>query len=452
MNLKTLLTLLVAYITFIPCVAQRSKIDSMQRLLQTEKLDSNKVNLLWKLADLYQANRPATALALAHEAYSLSVEIKYIEGQSRSLNQIAKAFNMVGNYPKALEYYIKKLKIEEQRHYPENLAIAYINIATVYLYQKEYRKALDNTFIADSVIVANDIKRLRMFSLLNIGDIYEKYNKLDSAMEFSNKAYESALQAGDDNMTGSALNNFANICLKLGTLDLALKNYRKALPLLIKTQDEDVICETTIGLAKTFQKLSQPDSALHYARYSFMLSKADGFLGRNLEASTFLKDYFNQRKLIDSAYKYQQEMMAVKDSISSTERIKEGQLIALNEQVRQKELSDLKLKEKYELKKRLQYISIGVLIPVLFLLTMNLRNKKIKPRFVESMGLFSLLMFFEYITLLLHPVVSNFTNHVPVFELFIFTAIAALLTRTHHRIEHWFLGRLTHTHHKQNQH
>ena len=449
--MKLFLIVLITFFTSFCVIAQQNKIDSFQQLIKIEKVDTNRVFLLWNLAQLYQDNRPDTAMILAEQAYNLSKKIKYIEGESRSVNQIANAYNRVGNYPKALEYYIRKLKIEEKRNHPENLAIAYMNIGSVYLFQEEFRKALDHTFLANKIITDEKIIRLRKYSLLNIGDIYEKYNKLDSAMEYSNLAYQAALQDGDENITGTALNNLANICLKRNYFDLALSNYRKALPLLLKTGDDDVLCETTLGLAKTFLKINQSDSAVYYARLSFTISKIDGFLQRNLHASTFLKEYFNSKNLIDSAYKYQQEMLVVKDSINSTERIKQGQLIAFNEQVRQQELLVLKIKNETEWGQRLQYIGIGVLIPFLFLVTLYLRNKKVKPRYIEYLGLISLLMFFEYITLLLHPFVVNVTNHVPLFELVVFSTLAALLTRAHHRVEKWFIIRVASRKQKEDQ-
>ena len=449
--MKLFLLVLITFFTSFCAIAQQNKIDSLRQLIKKEKVDTNSVFLLWNLAQLYQDNKPDTAMILAEQAYNLSKKIKYIEGESRSVNQIANAYNRVGNYPKALEYYIRKLKIEEQRNHPENLAIAYMNIGSVYLFQEEFRKALDHTFLANKIITDEKITRLRKYSLLNIGDIYEKYNKLDSAMEYSNLAYQAALQDGDENITGTALNNLANICLKRNYFDLALSNYRKALPLLLKTGDDDVLCETTLGLAKTFLKINQSDSAVYYARLSFTISKIDGFLQRNLHASTFLKEYFNSKNLIDSAYKYQQEMLVVKDSINSTERIKQGQLIAFNEQVRQQDLAALKLKNKLELRQRLQYIGIGVLLPFIFLITLYLRKKKVKPRYIEYLGLISLLMFFEYITLLLHPFVVNVTNHVPLFELVVFSTLAALLTRAHHRVEKWFIIRVASRKQKEDQ-
>jgi hypothetical protein len=68
---------------------------------------------------------------------------------------------------------------------------------------------------------------------------------------------------------------------------------------------------------------------------------------------------------------------------------------------------------------------------------------KIHTRIIKVLGVLSLLILFEYLTLLLHPYVLEFTGHTPVYEILIFVAIAAVLIPAHHRIEHWLVDRLT---------
>ena len=58
------------------------------------------------------------------------------------------------------------------------------------------------------------------------------------------------------------------------------------------------------------------------------------------------------------------------------------------------------------------------------------------------MGIVSVLLFFEYITLLLHPFIAEKSHHSPIIEIVIFVAIAAIITPAHHRIQHWLLKKL----------
>src|SRR5277367_451626 len=93
--------------------SQKSAIDSLQSALKKEKTDTGRIILLFNLSLAYQDSKPDSALALAQDAYFKSKKIKFVRGESRALNQMAFAFSSIGNFPKALEYYIEQLKIEE---------------------------------------------------------------------------------------------------------------------------------------------------------------------------------------------------------------------------------------------------------------------------------------------------------------------------------------------------
>jgi hypothetical protein len=59
------------------------------------------------------------------------------------------------------------------------------------------------------------------------------------------------------------------------------------------------------------------------------------------------------------------------------------------------------------------------------------------------LGIISLLSVFEFLTLLLHPLVADFTHHVPVLELLLFVIIAAGIIPLHHKLEHLLIEKLT---------
>jgi len=65
-------------------------------------------------------------------------------------------------------------------------------------------------------------------------------------------------------------------------------------------------------------------------------------------------------------------------------------------------------------------------------------------RVVKILGILSLLFLFEYLTLLLHPFVTQMTNHKPIYELLVYVSIAGILIPIHHRIEHWLIEKLVH--------
>ncbi len=424
-------------------LAQDRIVDSLHAILRNEKQDTTKIILLYKISDAYQVSRPDSALMFAQRAYFMAKTKKFIKGESWALNQMAYAYTSLGNFPKALEYYIQQLKIEEKRGYPDNIARVFLNIALLYNTEKDFDKAIIYAKRADSIINVNKFEKLSLYSLIDIGDIYEKKNELDSALYYTKRCYVKCLKDNNQFLIGMTLNNLGNIYAKAGNLNEALVNYKTALPYLKVSTDYNTYIETMLGLAKIFDHDGQNDSAILYAKRSFEVAAGNQFLIKALDATSLLSILYKRKDDIDSAYSYQNSMIVLKDSIENREKIKKVQSITIEEQFRQAEIEHLRNEEKRDRREKLELLAIGISIPAFFLLTIFISRKKVHKRIIESSGIISILLLFEYITLLIHPFVAEKTNHSPFVEIIIFVTIAAVITPSHHKIQDWLMGRLT---------
>jgi hypothetical protein len=162
-----------------------------------------------------------------------------------------------------------------------------------------------------------------------------------------------------------------------------------------------------------------------------------------MNASLFLTQLYKARNEIDSAFAQQQVYLQLKDSFDNSEKIRALQSLTIAEEMRQQQLAEEKLAEAKDRNKKLQLLLITAFIPGLFFLTVYITKKRVNRKLIQVLGILSLLFFFEYITLLIHPVVVQTANHAPVFELVIFVAIAAIMLPAHHKIEHWVTKKLT---------
>ncbi|MEP7165420.1 MAG: tetratricopeptide repeat protein [Ferruginibacter sp.] len=424
-------------------IAQKNKADSLEKLLHKEKIDSNKVTLLWRIADISSIYDPESALKRSTEALFLARKIKFVEGQSRALGITANIFVRLGNYPRALEFNLKKLQLEEKRHRPRNLASVLMSIAVVYVYQEEYHQALKYYYKSDSVIQENKIQEFYFNISLNLGDVYDRLNITDSAYNYFKRSLGIARDLKNDDLIGASMIGMGHSYLKQEKYFYALENYQGAITHLQTANDDDLICEAALGLATLYQELNNNDSTVYYANVSRVIAERDGFLPRHLDAVRFLSEHYKQQKNVDSAFYYLNYVKVLNDSINSKSRIRESQILSSNEQLRQLEMEENKKMAQRERAQQLQLLFIGIFIPGFFLVTLLLSRIKIHIRVVKVLGIISLLILFEYLTLLLHPYVSAVTNHTPVYEMFIFVSIAAILIPAHHRIEHWLIVRLT---------
>ena len=422
--------------------AQKARADSLGRLLLTEKKDSNKVRLMWQMASVANIYNPDTALILSQKALYLATEIKYLEGQSRSMGVLANTFFKMGNYPRALELYLQKLQLEEKRNSPRNYSSVLINIGIVHVLQEEYNKALEYYSKADSVIRQYDVKDMKWYILLNLGDVYNRLNIVDSSYKYFDQSLELSKKLHDVDLIGTSMTGLAHVYLKLNNHPQSLTHYQTAIENLRLANDDEILCEATLGLAKLYQLLNNNDSAVHYASLSLAIAKKDGFLSHQLEAAGFLTSHYKEAKNFDSAFSYVNRVQELNDSVNSKSRIRESQILSSNEQLRQLEIAEYKKIEAKERLQQLQLLFIGIFIPGFFLFTLLLSRIKIHIRIIKALGVLSLLILFEYLTLLLHPYVGELTHHTPVYEILIFVAIAAILIPAHHRVEHWLVDKL----------
>jgi tetratricopeptide (TPR) repeat protein len=430
--------------------AQNATQDSIRvyyERLAAEKADTSRAKLLYVLAYYYQFYNLDSSIILARSAYDLSKSHKFEKGMARSRGIMAGAYNKLGNYTKALEYYLEGLKILERLKDPDDISRAHLDIAMVYSSKKEYDKALEYAFRSDSIARKNQLNDLLLYIMLDIGNMYIESNKLDSALVYTHNSLDSSLIQKNDVVTGTAYNNLGNIFYKKNQFPEAIEHYNKSVPFLRSVQDDNTLSECYLGLARSYQGLNKPDSSMHYARMAYEIAYGNGYMRHQINASQLLVDLYQREKVIDSAFRYQQTYLSLKDSFDNSEKLKELHNLTMNEDIRQEELAKEAYKLKEERKVKLQLLLIGLLIPLSFLLSAFISKKKVSKRMVELSGIFSLLFLFEYITLLLHPVVAEKSGHSPVIEIVVFVLLAAFLSPAHHKIEHWFVTHLAKRHH-----
>lgn len=442
-NILLLVCLFFSYASF----SQKDKADSLRFLLTNEKADTNRVNLLRQLATAIGVYNPDTALILSYQSLSLARNIGYVEGESRAIGVLANTFRKFGNFSKALELNIQKLKLEEKRNNQRNMASVLNNIGTVYVLQEEYRKALEYYSKADSIIRKYNVEELKYYITLNIGDVYNRLDISDSAFTYFSKSLELAKNENDGDLIGTSMTGLGHSFLKLGSYKNSLTNYQTAIGYLQAAGDDEILCEATLGLANLYEHMGEYDSATHYAGMSLAIAKKDGFLSLELDAAEFLTDHYKKIKNIDSAFTYVSYVKGLNDSVNSKSKIRESQVISSNEQFRQLELEEERRIAKKERVQQLQMLLIAIFIPGFFLLTLLLSRVIVHVKMIRLLGVLSLLFLFEYLTLLLHPTVARLTHHTPVYEILIFVGIAAILIPLHHKLEHWLIHKLIHHRH-----
>lgn len=279
--------------------AQKNVVDSLYQLLDKEKTDTNRVKLMCDIGYELRVNDPEKALDISNEALLLSKKIKYTVGQSKSLGTIAIIFRLIGNFPLALEYNLKRLKLVEKTNNKKSFAGALINIGFVYVNQEEYKRALEYYYKADSVLKELDHVNDEKFTVaLNTGDVYDKLNMNDSAFSYFTKSLGIARQIKNKNYEGMSMVGLGNSYLKTGQHLLAMANYQSGIINLKEAENDDLLCEATLGLASLYKKLNQKTRPYFMQEHLFPLPNMMDFYPGTWMQQNFYQSILKKRKIL----------------------------------------------------------------------------------------------------------------------------------------------------------
>lgn len=398
-----------------------NEIDGLKKKLLKAQADTTRIYLMNAIAFDYFETNPDSALYFTERALELSKKVNYSRGEARSLMNLGHVFRTFGNFPKSLEMQYKALQLCESIGDKHQMASAYTNIAFTYSEHGDYRQAIDYQF--KSLKIDEELKNNEYLAVdyLNLGDGYEKLNKLDSALHFENKAYEMALEYKLEEYLSVIQQNLGNIHLKLGNNDIALPFYRRAVYYGKKMNNYLDICYSYFGMVDLFEKTGRKDSSIFYADKAFKEASAGNLSLEKLTASTHLANlYENKNK--DSTLKYLKLSVVLKDSLFNQEKIKQLQNLTFAEKIRQKEIAEAKAEEELNQRNTLQMYAIAIFIVLFIILVFIFSRLKINIQIVEWLGIFAILLTFNFISMLLHTVIKKYT-YMPVL---MFTAVAVI--------------------------
>ncbi len=95
--------------------SQNKKPDSLWFVYNNKaKADTNRLEAIHAIANIYRDNNPDTAIILAEQELKLAQTSKQKKYEGKAFNIIGVIFMNKGDYPKALGYYLKSLKIAEE--------------------------------------------------------------------------------------------------------------------------------------------------------------------------------------------------------------------------------------------------------------------------------------------------------------------------------------------------
>ena len=291
-------------------------------------------------------------------------------------------YYVTGNYTKSLEYASKVLVLSEKLHDLPQMAHAHQQFGFNYMAFGDYRSALKHFFKAKELFERHNHPEIDLespaFAIVYIGYIYLKLNQPDSALTYIQSGYKLASTMSQRYVIDFALRFFGDIFLVKNNYHLALNYYRQYTNDFYKYDENNRdIGFVFNNMANIFQKKEQIDSAVYYAKKT--LSNAEEYYDQEniYSASNLLYQLNDSLNNQSQAFKYYKIAQAAKDSMASSEKLKQIHLLTFNEQVREKEQQEADAKQAAKTELIIIITSVLVLI-IAFLIWNRVRQLRLR--------------------------------------------------------------------------
>ena len=260
---------------------------------------------------------------------------------------------------------------------------------------------------------------------------------LDSALYYARKA--DVLKAPGTDPYGYCSYQFtlATVHAARGENDLAEPYFKRALVVADSSGLPEQLLNAAAGYAKLLVGQGRGAEALDWARKGYAATEHTRQPGYMVKSTTALSDAFASNGMTDSALVYSKLAHAWRDSLTALQNKSQLQNQLFTQELKDREDAKAREDAKEERSRNIQFGIIALIVITLgiFLLIFS-RTAVVGAKAIKNLSLIALLLFFEFINLLIHPFLDRITHHSPILMLLCMAAIAGLLIPLHHRMEH----------------
>ena len=251
------------------------EINIYKRLLGN--LDSWQGTCLTGLGNAYNSlGEYGKAIDFYQQYLKITREIGDHSGEGISLNNLGNAYENLGEYGKAIDFHQQSLKIKREigDHSGEGNSLG--NLGNAYYSLGEYGKAID--FHQQSLNIAREIgdRNGEGRHLGNMGNAYHSLGEYEKAIDFLQQSLKIKREIGNRSGEGISLGNLGETFLKQEKYKDALKYTQEALEILGKIGYRHAEAYFLKNLAEIQQKLGNLDLARKYCDEALNMSRELG--------------------------------------------------------------------------------------------------------------------------------------------------------------------------------
>lgn len=371
-------------------------IDSLKNLIAKAKSDTARITCQKALVlQYFLAGAYEEALAENERMFKLSEEIGSKDGMKAGYLYSGLINYSRSDFPKALDYYRKGLKLAESTHDVQKIASFNANIGIVYFMEESDEIALE--YFKKAVEIYGKLKDNEGLSscYANTGMIYHRQNKFKEALEYYFYGLGTYEKEKNPFYTGNVLSNIGTVYKDMNNYDSALKYFNKALEISRRHRSNTGIETSYINLGELYALTNKYEDALRYYKMGLELAIEMQNTEHQLHAYSGLSRACEKIGNFKDAYFYHVKYEACKDSIYGFDKSQQIADLKAEMEVEKRETelaAEQKIKDAVvdEEKKR-QKLFLGAVGAVAFILMVlaiviyrNLQTNKKKNRIISE--------------------------------------------------------------------
>lgn len=238
----------------------QARIDSLLQVLPKETADTQKVKILSLLSFDYSSMDPEKGIKFGNEAVALAEKINWEKGIASAHYYRGANYLYTARLPEALDDYLKGLPFFERTLDSAKMAGTYSNVGGVYAYQGKKEKALEYFLKALKINrVMSPGSNFESANLGNIAIIYHERDDYETALKYS----LAALKICEDH---NYIDMLPNAIVSAAAIYSEMKQYKKAYE----------FANRALGIAREEQDMTVCVSSLALKGFSIMNMINDG--------------------------------------------------------------------------------------------------------------------------------------------------------------------------------
>ena len=339
--LKVLVLYLLVSCSFVAST-QDNAIDSLRKVLQIQKEDTNKVFTLNALSGkLGYYGDVADALQYANEALFLAKKLDHKAAIARSYAALSSVNTNAGNYPEAHKNLYSALNLFEELEDWEKSAECYTWIGFNFYWQGNYEQAF-NAY-SNALKVYHQIGASKSFgaahSYIYLANIYRVQKKYEEAAQYNSTGLKISIEKNYKQLTANAYSCMGDILYdqilsgqfnnsssgQSSALKEALKNYIEALNNFREVQDVGGMADSYQHVSEVNIRLNRFLDAQKYIDSALSIAKQFRVKDNLVKSYLILSKLDSARHRFNAAYDHYKLYIIYRDSILHEESIRQSE-------------------------------------------------------------------------------------------------------------------------------